>query len=156
MHWIEDLVQQAVESGASYADVRLVTRTSEQVRVWDGKTEELLSHSSRGFGVRVLVDGAWGFAGSPDLTSGRQTVESALEVARASACLQKEPVVLAPVAAVRTRWQNDFQINLHTISFQERLDLLMAADAAMASVPGITQRKASMGFLLHRPAVCFQ
>ena len=67
MHWIEDLVQQAVEGGASYADVRLVTRTSEQVRVWDGKTEELLSHSSRGFGVRVLVDGAWGFAGSPDL-----------------------------------------------------------------------------------------
>ena len=146
MHWIEDLVQQAVDGGASYADVRLVTRTSEQVRVWDGKTEELLSHSSRGFGVRVLVDGAWGFAGSPDLSSGRQTVSSALEVARASACLQKEPVELAPVPVERTRWQNAFQINLHSISFQERLDLLMAADAAMAGVPGITQRKASMGF----------
>ena len=38
MHWIEDLVQQAVEGGASYADVRLVNRASEQVRVWDGKT----------------------------------------------------------------------------------------------------------------------
>ena len=63
--------------------------TSEQVRVWDGKTEELLSHSSRGFGVRVLVDGAWGFAGSPDLTSGRQTVAIALEVARVQ-CLPAE------------------------------------------------------------------
>lgn len=146
MHWIEDLVQQAVEGGASYADVRLVNRTSEQVRVWDGKTEELLSHTSRGLGVRVLVNGAWGFAGSPDLEQGRTTVAAALEVGRASARLQKEPVQLAAIPILRTRWQNPVQVDLHTVSFQERVDLLMAADAVMAKQSGVTQRKSSMGF----------
>ena len=146
MHWIEEIVGQAISDGASYADVRLVTRTSEQLRVWDGKTEELLSHSSRGFGVRVLVDGAWGFAGNPDLRRGRETLAAALQVARASAFLQKEPVQLAPIPAERTRWQTPFEIDLKRISYQERLDLLLAADGEMARVPGITQRKSSMGF----------
>ena len=111
-----------------------------------GKSDELLSHTSRGLGVRVLVNGAWGFAGSPDLEQGRTTVAAALEVGRASARLQKEPVQLADIPILRTRWQNPVQVDLHTVSFQERVDLLMAADAVMARQPGVTQRKSSMGF----------
>lgn len=143
--WIEDLVSLAVNMGASYADVRIVDRSSELVRVWDGKIEELLNHSSRGFGVRVIVDGAWGFAGSFDFQRGKEIVARAVAIARASARVRKEPVVLAPVPVVRTRWDTPVQIDPRTVSLKERCELLMAADAEMARVSGITQRKSSMG-----------
>jgi TldD protein len=144
--WIEDLVTLAKDMGASYADVRMVERSSELLRVWDGKIEELLNHDSRGFGVRVIVDGAWGFAGSFDLKRGRETVVQAVAIARASARHIKSPVELATVPVVRTCWNTPIQIDPRTISFKERLDLLLTADAEMAAVPAITQRRSSMGF----------
>jgi TldD protein len=144
--WIEDLVTLAKDMGASYADVRTVERSTEMLRVWDGKIEELLNHDSRGFGVRVIVDGAWGFAGSFDLKRGRETVAQAVAIARASARHIKLPVELAPVPVVRTSWNTPVQIDPRTISFKERLDLLLTADAKMAAVNGVTQRRSSMGF----------
>jgi TldD protein len=144
--WIEDLVTLAKDMGASYADVRTVERSTEMLRVWDGKIEELLNHDSRGFGVRVIVDGAWGFAGSFDLKRGRETVAQAVAIARASARHIILPVELAPVPVVRTSWNTPVQIDPRTISFKERLDLLLTADAKMAAVNGVTQRRSSMGF----------
>lgn len=144
--WIENLVAQAISLGASYADVRLVERSNELIRVWDGRIEELLNHESRGFGVRVIVAGAWGFAGSFDFRRGSEIVAQAVAIARASARVRKEPVRLAPVPVVRTRWDTPVQIDPRNISFHERVELLMAADAEMARVKGVTQRKSSMGF----------
>lgn len=144
--WIEDLVTLAVQLGASYADARLVERSNEFINVWDSHIEEMMSHSSRGYGVRVIVDGAWGFAGSCDFSRATEVVAQAVNIARASATIQKQPVALAPVPVVRTRWDTPVQIDPRKISYKERIDLLMEADAAMAKVPGVTQRKCSMGF----------
>lgn len=144
--WVELMVGEAIRQGASYADVRVVERSDEQIRIWDGRIEELLNHHSRGFGVRVLVDGAWGFAGSSNFERGKETVRQAVEVGRASARLKREPVELAEIEVVRGRWQTGYQTHPKTVSFKERIELLMAADAEMAKVRGVTQRKASMGF----------
>ena len=50
--------------GASYADVRLSRNTTEVVSTRERRVENVASADSNGFGVRVLVDGAWGFAAS--------------------------------------------------------------------------------------------
>jgi TldD protein len=144
--WIEELVEFAIQCGADYADVRTIDRSNEQIRVWDGKIEELLNHRSRGYGVRVLVNGSWGFAGSSQFDRSKEVVKQAISIARASTRVQREPVKLAPVPVVRTRWQNSVEVDPRKVSFNERVDLLMAADAEMARVPGVTQRKSSMGF----------
>jgi TldD protein len=143
--WIEDLVALATDMGATYADVRLVERSSELISVWSGKLEELLNHSSRGLGVRVIVDGAWGFAGSSDLSRAKEVVAQAVAIARASARTRRAPVELAPIPVVRDRWCTPVRIDPRGVSIAERVDLLMAADAEMARVPGVTQRKGSMG-----------
>ncbi len=143
--WLEDLVAHAADLGASYADARFIDRSSELVSVWSGKIEELLNLSSRGFGVRVIVDGAWGFAGSSDLSRGEEVVAQAVTIARVSAKVRKAPVSLAPVAVARTCWNTPIQIDPRNVSLPERVALLMAADAEMARVPGITQRKSSLG-----------
>ena len=53
--------------GATYADVRIVQRRTQNITVKNGVVETLSDSESQGFGVRVVVDGAWGFASSSRL-----------------------------------------------------------------------------------------
>ena len=65
---MRDLTDRALDTatalGASYADVRVVRRLEESIAIKTGRVEGVASGESEGFGVRVLVDGAWGFAAS--------------------------------------------------------------------------------------------
>ncbi|MGH2354946.1 MAG: PmbA/TldA family metallopeptidase, partial [Chloroflexota bacterium] len=77
----------AALKGATYADVRVVERRHEGITVKNGRVEAVsLSHTS-GFGVRVLLDGSWGFASSADLSAAKaeQIAAFAVAIARASA-----------------------------------------------------------------------
>ncbi|MEP6807446.1 MAG: DNA gyrase modulator, partial [Chloroflexota bacterium] len=68
---MQDLIDLALDAaqraGAGYADIRIVERNTESLMVKNGDLAEASSDRSAGFGVRVLVDGAWGFAGSSRL-----------------------------------------------------------------------------------------
>ena len=61
---MNDLIDRALDAadrlGAAYADVRVVERSNEQLTVKNGALEAATSNVSAGFGVRVLVNGAWG------------------------------------------------------------------------------------------------
>jgi len=59
----------AVSLGAGYADTRVVRRLSESISIKSGRVEGVASGETEGFGVRVLVDGAWGFSSSHVLTA---------------------------------------------------------------------------------------
>src|SRR2546426_801240 len=63
---MRDLTHRALDTaaqlGATYADVRVVRRREESIAIKSGKVEGVASGESEGFGLRVLVDGAWGFA----------------------------------------------------------------------------------------------
>ena len=70
---MRDLTSRALDTatalGATYADVRVVRRLEESITVKTAKVEGVSAGETEGFGVRVLVDGAWGFAASHDLTT---------------------------------------------------------------------------------------
>jgi TldD protein len=55
-------VDAAQKAGASYADVRLVQWQREQLSVRDDHVSNVGLREEYGLGVRVLADGAWGFA----------------------------------------------------------------------------------------------
>src|SRR3712207_5696317 len=88
----------AVASGATYADVRAVELDTEALGVRDDTVESLDRTESIGFGVRVLVDGAWGFASSARLDDDEAAAvaQMAVEVGRASATAISQPVELVP------------------------------------------------------------
>ena len=83
----------ATSLGASYADVRVVRRRDEQVTIKSGRVEAVASGENEGFGVRVLVDGAWGFASSHRLTTADadRIAAEAVRIARASATALRDP-----------------------------------------------------------------
>ena len=71
---MRDLADRALDTaaqlGAGYADVRVVRRLEEAIAIKSGRVEGVASGETEGFGLRVLVDGAWGFASSSQLTAG--------------------------------------------------------------------------------------
>src|SRR6516162_4903265 len=94
------------QRGAAYADLRIVDHRQRSLATKNGKVGHAGSTESLGIGIRVLVDNAWGFASTDDLS--RAAVEKcaaqALEIARASARVQEQPVRLAPEPAVKVEW----------------------------------------------------
>jgi predicted Zn-dependent protease len=86
----------AVHLGASYADVRVVHRRDESIAVKSGRVEGVAAGESEGFGVRVLVDGAWGFASSSRLAAGEadRVAAESVRIARASATALRDRVQL--------------------------------------------------------------
>ena len=88
---MRDLTDRALDTasarGAGYADVRVVRRLEESISIKTGRVEGVASGESEGFGVRVLVDGAWGFAASHVLTAAEadRVAAEAVRIARASA-----------------------------------------------------------------------
>src|SRR5882724_4397451 len=86
----------ATSRGAAYADVRIVRRREESIAIKTGRVEGVASGESEGFGIRVLVDGAWGFASSSGLTMAEadRVAGEAVRIARASATTLRNPVRL--------------------------------------------------------------
>ena len=88
---MKDLMMRALDLAqvrkAQYADVRIVQTTTESMVVKNGVVTELNRQGSGGFGVRLLVDGAWGFASSRSLSSDEvdRVTDLAFKIARASA-----------------------------------------------------------------------
>jgi len=134
------------QAGAEYADVRVGEREEESLTVKNGALEAASSNRSAGFGVRVLVDGAWGFAGSAVLE--RDEVEriarEAVAIARASGLARREPVRLDDTPPATGSYRTPVTEDPFTVSIDEKLRILFDADAAMAQVPGVTVREGTI------------
>ena len=92
----------ATGKGASYADVRIGRYLNQFVITREDKVQNIVDTESYGAGVRVLADGAWGFAATSDVSKDAvaRAAEQAVAIAKANAKLQVEPVKLAPVKGV--------------------------------------------------------
>jgi TldD protein len=136
----------AQRAGAGYADIRLVERSTESLTVKNGDLAEASSDRSAGFGVRVLIDGAWGFAGSSRLE--REEVErvtgEAVAIARASGLATREPIVLDDSPPAVAVYRTAFTEDPFSVPLDEKLRLLFETDASMARVAGISLRQSSM------------
>ena len=86
---MDDLVSRALDlaevRGAGYADIRIVRTSQERISLRNGVVDTLSVDESLGFGVRVLVNGCWGFASSHDLTGKEidRITALAVDIARA-------------------------------------------------------------------------
>src|SRR5579862_7033218 len=98
----EELAGRALDDaafqGASYADVRFEDGRSERVEVRNGEVVTLCDDTTTGYGIRALVDGAWGFASGDELTTGgiAAVAARAVQIARASASVGTERLGQAP------------------------------------------------------------
>lgn len=143
----------ARQRGAQYADIRVVEQTAQRIVVCNGAVESLGGQESAGFGVRLLVDGAWGFAASRNLTAAEvdRVTDQAFRIARASALAPvAPPVQLGPPVVSRGTYTTPMRIDPISVPIEEKLGLLLAADERMASVAGATVRRGNLAAIRER------
>ena len=139
----DDALAAARAAGADYADVRAVEELSESIDVRDDRVEGVARASSRGVGIRVLSGGAWGFAGTNDPATVAATAERAVAIARASAGLRPDPVLLDDTPAPEGSYVTPHQRNPFDVPLAEKIDLLLATTAAGREAAGIAYVEAT-------------
>jgi TldD protein len=138
----------AAQRGASYADVRVIAQRNRALTTKNGKVGNASDTESVGMNVRVIVDGAWGFAASSELGRGavEKTAAEAVAIARASARVKREDVQIAPEKPAIAEWSTPFKIDPFSVSVEQNIDLLLAIDAQLRSVEGITLAETNLNF----------
>ncbi|MGH2513436.1 MAG: PmbA/TldA family metallopeptidase, partial [Candidatus Limnocylindrales bacterium] len=135
----ERALSTATTRGASYADVRIVRRVDESITIKSGRVEGVASGETEGFGVRVLVDGAWGFASSHRLEAAEidRVAAEAVRIARASATALRHWVQLDSRPVAHGEYRTPVVEDPFTVPIETKIGDLLAADTAAAAVAGI-------------------
>jgi TldD protein len=135
----------ATAKGAAYADVRVVRRQDESITIKSGRVEGVASGEGEGFGVRVLVDGAWGFASSHRLTASEadRVAAEAVRIARASATALRHPTQLDERPAAHGRYETPLVEDPFEVALETKIADLLAADEAASGVKGIAFTESS-------------
>ena len=139
----------ATDAGAAYADARGAEIETESLSVRGPMVEGLDRSSSSGFGVRVLVDGAWGFASTATVTTeeAARVARLAVEVGRASAQVAIAPVELAPEPIHVDSWESPYDKDPFEVSVEDKVGVLTAATEEMAGVRDIRIARGTLDLL---------
>ncbi|MBA3485744.1 MAG: TldD/PmbA family protein, partial [Lysobacter sp.] len=126
-------LQSATDAGASYCDARIGRYMRQFVITREDKVQNVVNTESTGIGIRVIADGAWGFAATSDL-SNKGVVDAARQataIAKANARTQTTPVQLAKAPGVgEIAWKTPIRKNAMEVPIKEKVDLLLGVNAA--------------------------
>jgi len=127
-------LKEATKNGASYADTRIGEIFDENLTVKKGVPEEVSVLQSRGFGVRVIVKGGWGFAGSVELTKEevKEVARRAVKIATASSKLKKKAVKMAPTETKKAQYSTPMKKDPFKIPVEDKIEVLMQAERTVA------------------------
>ena len=131
--WADAALTAARAAGASYCDVRIGRYLRQFVVTRENKVQNVVNSESTGIGVRVLVDGAWGFAATNQLgTDGAaKAAQQAAAIARANARIITAKVQLAKTPGVgEVSWKTPIRKNSMEVPLKDKAELLLGVNAA--------------------------
>jgi TldD protein len=140
----ERVLDTALARGAVYADVRFERTRSEQIEVRNGDVADLSDTHSEGFGLRALVDGAWGFAACAlfDNVSLDAAASRAVDMARAGASASRHRIGTIPLEAYVDHYVTPLERDPASVPLGERVAMLLDAERALHSAPSIAVGRA--------------
>ena len=151
---INELLMRALDAaksaGAEYADARVSLNRTQNINTRERRVGGLSDNETFGVGVRVLVQGSWGFAATSELTQEGvvRVARQAAAQARANRTPGRKPVTLAPAPGnQRGTWRSDAKVDPFTIPVEEKVALLLASNAAAMKNPQARFVNSSMFFL---------
>ena len=129
----DDAMNAARAAGASYCDVRIGRYLRQFVITREDKVQNVVNTESTGTGIRVLVNGAWGFAATNDLSQAGvvKAAQQAAAIAKANARIQTVPVQLAKAPGYgEISWRTPIRKNAMEVPVKDKADLLLGVNAA--------------------------
>jgi TldD protein len=127
---IQNILDIAKLKKVPYADIRIVRRQNEEIEVKNGRVEALIHGEDFGFGIRVLFQGAWGFACSSKVTKREmETVfTKALRIAKASSKVRGREIIFPSTTPVVDRYTTPISVDPFDVAPEAKLNLLLKAD----------------------------
>lgn len=135
--------------GASYADIRINRTRFESVSTREQQVQNVSRNQSFGFGVRVLVKGAWGFvaSGKVALEEVRRITQQAVAVAGANSAYQGKPVQLVSTPKVVASWKSAFEKDPFDIPTEDKVAFLLKLNEAAMKTKGVGFVNSSLSFV---------
>ncbi len=132
-----------------FGDIRVIETRSQVLSVKNGEIGSLNDSVTLGFGVRILFDGAWGFASSDVMTSGEveRVTKLAIGIAKASATIKDKRVRLASEPAYQDMWSTPFIKDPFAVPTETKLGLLFAVDKVLRKDARVRSAVSSMDFI---------
>src|ERR1700691_267122 len=128
LHALTDAALSAGESaGCAHAELRVERIRSQEVRLRDAVPEGSSDDTEFGMGVRVVVDGAVGFAATVDVTPAEAAnlVRQAIETARVTAPAGSGRVELAPEPSHgEVVWTSAYEIDPGSVPLADKVGVL--------------------------------
>jgi TldD protein len=134
------VLQRAVDLGVSHAEIRIEALRHQYVGLRDGALETSADDSGLGVAVRVVSNGAIGFAATVDLSVDAcvALVDTAVDAAKRTGALSIGPIELAAESAHGTHvWNGGERIDPTTVSLADKVALLEAWSAVVLAGDGI-------------------
>lgn len=127
------ILDTATARGAEFADVQFWDAYQDQMFVRNGVVRGVGSASTLGYGVRALVDGSWGFAGSDrfEKKSLDATAALAVSIAKASARISQRIRAVRPSEKYIDTYTTPFEIDPRKVPLGQRAADLLAAEKAV-------------------------
>lgn len=147
-----DVVQRAVEAaqaaGAQYADARWVDLTIERLGMRNERLETASTTRSAGLGLRVIVDGYWGFASSSRVDAGglEALARRAVAVALSSAALPAPAATLSPLQPQRGTYSTPIEQDPFAVPLERKLAVLESSIREMRRDQRVSVAEAGMYF----------
>jgi TldD protein len=129
----------AKQAGASYADVRILRQLRQNITSEDERIAHISDTEDLGFGIRVIAEGAWGFAGAQNLTRDevQRVARHAVAIAKASATTMKDPVRLVAQEPQRMSFKTPYRIDPFTVGVDEKTGLLIEINQRLLKHEGV-------------------
>lgn len=145
LKWI---MEEAKKRGITYSDIRLIEDETETIDTENGNVQGIGRSLSKGFGIRVLVNGAWGFSSSSkvDKYEMEKVLDEAIGIAKASSKIKKEDIILSKIDIFEDEYTPEIKIDPFTISLDKKLKILYEVDKIMSNYKPVKIRRGSFYF----------
>lgn len=136
-------------AGATYADVRIADYRRQTISTREARVTGIDDSEDRGFGVRVIANGTWGFAASSRIERDEiaRVAQKAVALAKTNSRLQREPVQLAPTRSHVAVWNTPIRRDPFDVPLGDKIETLMAINAAALEVSGVSFCNSRMAFV---------
>ena len=126
-----EAVDAAMGAGASYADARAIVGRAQSVGTRNGRVVTLADSESEGIGVRVLVNGSWGFACDRRLDEAGARDAALRACAFAAAAGGNGTRALAPLEARSGSFTPAVEIDPFSVSLEDKVAHCLRAEEAL-------------------------
>jgi TldD protein len=121
---IQDIIQKINKPGITFGDVRYTNTDEQGIFFQNGNLVHLSAErDAQALGIRVLIDGCWGFAGTSVLKKAEidKTISKAIKNAKEGALFKTKKVIYKPIKPTVSSYIFTPQENPFTMSDEEKI-----------------------------------